>query len=145
MSYMLIPGEQLIGVYRRSVFTPAFWAWLIGSLGLYYVTLWRRNQIILTDKRVMQRTGGLIAGREVSISLENISDVDLFTTTWGALFGFGNIAIEAVNSQRPEIVFEGLAHAKHLRDEIFALQASTRQPSGQAVVQPQPLRRPMRP
>lgn len=144
MSDVLIPGEKLIGVWRRSAFTFGFWRRLIGSLGIYYFALWQRNQIVLTDHRVVQRTGGIIAGREVSISIDNVSNVDLNTTTMGAIFDYGDISIEAVNSQRPEIVFDGLAHAKRLRDEIIALQASASPQSGKTGAQSQPLQRAMR-
>src|SRR5687767_10625342 len=114
--------EKIIGVWRRSMMSPGFWARTIGTVGMYPLLLWRKNQITLTNRRVMQRVGNVLGGKEISISLENITDVTIDTSTAGALLGYSNVRIQSAGSTTAEIAFEGIADSNKLRQAIFDLQ-----------------------
>ena len=114
--------EVTIGEWRRSVKTWGFWWRTITSLGMYYLVLWRRNQITLTNRRVAQRRGNVLGGDETTMNLENITDISLDIPPMGAMFNYGHITIQSAGSTGAEISFKGLGGAKRLRETIFDLQ-----------------------
>ena len=114
--------EEIVAEFRRSTRTIGFWIRTIGTLGLYYFLLWRRNEITVTTRRVIQRTGNLIGGQETSIQLSRITDVTVRTGTFGAIFGYGEINIDSAGTSGSEIRFEGIARPHKLKDVIFDLQ-----------------------
>jgi hypothetical protein len=119
--------ERIIGYYRRSPFTPGFWWRVIFSLGLYLV-LWPRNQITLTNRRIMQHRVTFWNSNEIWLNLENIVDVHIKTPALGSLLGFGDIVVQSfVNSRQADIEFRGLDGASRLRNAIFALQDHMKQ------------------
>jgi len=113
--------EQVIGVWRRSVWTWGFWWRTVTTLGLYVLLLWRRNQITVTNRRISQRRGNILGGSETAISIENITDISLDTPPLGAIFGYGFIQVQSAGSTQAEIAFEGLGRAKKLREVLFDL------------------------
>lgn len=113
--------EEVIGVWRRSVWTWAFWWRTITTLGLYFLILWRKNQITVTNRRISQRRGNILGGSETAISIENITDISLDTPPLGAIFGYGNIQVQSAGSSQAEISFQGLGRAKKLREVLFDL------------------------
>jgi hypothetical protein len=113
--------ERTVGVWRRSVWTGGFWWRTIATLSLYYWLLWRKNQITVTTRRVMQRHGNLLGGEERAISIENITDIFVDTPALGAVLGYGNIQIQSAGSTGAEIAFQGLGRVKKLRDVLFDL------------------------
>lgn len=123
----MIGNEQMIGVWRRSARTLGFWARTIPTLGLYYLTFWRSNQITLTNRRVTQHVGSVINAREISINVENVADINLQTSFLGSILSFGDISIQSMGSDAPDIKFNGLAHARKLRDTIFEMQNRAKQ------------------
>jgi len=114
--------EEIVAEFRRSTRTLGFWIRTIGTLGLYYFLLWRRNEITVTTRRVVQRTGNLIGGQETSIQLSRITDVTVRTGSFGAIFGYGEIQIDSAGTSGSEIRFEGIARPHKLKDIIFDLQ-----------------------
>lgn len=114
--------EEIIAEFRRSTRTIGFWIRTLGTLSLYYFLLWRRNEITVTTRRVIQRTGNLIGGQETSIQLSRITDVTVRTGTFGAIFGYGEIQIDSAGTSGSEIRFEGIARPHKLKDVIFDLQ-----------------------
>jgi hypothetical protein len=113
--------EQEIGVWRRSVWTWAFWWRTITTLTLYVWVLWPRNQITVTTRRVSQRRGNVLGGDETSLSIDNITDISIDTPPLGAIFGYGNIEVQSAGSSSAEIAFQGLGRAKKLREVLFDL------------------------
>lgn len=113
--------EEVIGVWRRSVWTWGFIWRTVVTLTLYVWLLWRRNQITVTNKRIMQRRGNVLGGSETSLSLENVTDVTVRVSPMGAIFGYGDIEIQSAGSSSAEIAFGGLGRAKKLRDVVFDL------------------------
>lgn len=113
--------EVEIGVWRRSRWTWGFWWRTLCTLTLYVWLLWRRNQIVLTNRRISQRRGNILGGEETSMSIDNVTDISLDTPPLGVLFGYGNIRIQSAGSSEAEISFDGLARAKKLREVIFDL------------------------
>lgn len=114
-------AEKFIGHWRRSKWTWGFWWRTITTLGLYWLILWRRNQISVTTRRVTQRRGNILGGEETAMSIENITDIELDIPPLGAIFGFGNIQIQSAGSSTAEIAFQGLGRAKKLREVLFDL------------------------
>lgn len=113
--------EKKIGVWRRSVTSPGFWWRTLITVGLYPLILWRKNQITLTNKRVIQRRGGVLGGSEASINIENITDIFIDKSPMGAVLGYSTIRIQSAGSSAAEIAFEELGNASQLRDAIFDL------------------------
>jgi hypothetical protein len=113
--------EEIIGVWRRSVWTWGFLWRSVVTLTLYVWLLWRRNQITVTNKRVMQRRGNVLGGSETSLSIDNITDITVNVSALGAIFGYGDIEVQSAGSSAAEISFQGLGRAKRLRDVLFDL------------------------
>lgn len=114
--------EEIVAEFRRSTRTLGFWIRSIFTFGMYYFLLWRRNEITVTTRRVIQRTGNIIGGQETSIQLSRITDVTVRTGTFGAIFGYGEIQIDSAGTSGSEIRFEGIARPHKLKDVIFDLQ-----------------------
>ena len=116
-------SERVLGQYRRSFYTFGFWWRTIFTFGLYAVLIWPRNEITLTNRRLMQRTASLTVSNEIWINIEHITDVRLRVTPFGQLLGFGDISIQSfAGTTAAEIKFQGLDGATRLRDTIFRLQ-----------------------
>ncbi len=120
--------ERIIGIYRRSHWTPGFWLRVVFSLGMYLV-IWSRNRITLTNRRLMLRRATLWSSDETWMNLENVVDVHVKTSPLGSLLDFGDIVVVsyAANKNAPDIQFKGLDGATRLRNAIFALQDHMKQ------------------
>ncbi len=114
--------EYVIAEFRRSTRTLGFWWRAILTLSLYVWLLWRRNVITVTNKRIIQRTGNIIGGKETSMQIGRITDVTVSKGVLEALLGYGLIEIQSAGSSGPEIRFDGIAKPDKLRDLIFDLQ-----------------------
>ncbi|MCB9436833.1 MAG: PH domain-containing protein [Anaerolineales bacterium] len=114
--------EEVVAEFRRSTRTLGFWWRTIFTLSLYYWVLWRRNKITVTTRRVIQRTGNIVGGKETSIQLTQITDVTVSTGGLGTLLGYGLIQIQSAGSGASEISFAGIARPHRLKDIIFDLQ-----------------------
>ena len=119
--------EKIIGVWRHSRWTGGFWWRAIVTLGVYALVADRQHNITLTDHRVTERTGGLIGGSEISISLSKVTDVRVKNSALGSMLGYGDIMITG-EGEGPDIEFKGLAHPDKLRQAMFSLQQGTTAP-----------------
>ena len=113
--------EKDVAVFRRSPATLGFWWRTIVTLGLYLVTLWRLNEIHVTTRRITQRRGNILSGNETSMSLTNITDVNINKSLLGSILGYGDIIIQSAGSDTAEISFTGLQRPDKLRELIFDL------------------------
>jgi uncharacterized membrane protein YdbT with pleckstrin-like domain len=55
---------------------------------------WRRQRVVLTDERLLRLSGGMIR-RVGSVSLDQISQVELVQGLFGRLLGFGTVEVQA--------------------------------------------------
>ncbi|MCI0714257.1 MAG: PH domain-containing protein [Chloroflexi bacterium] len=113
--------EVVISQYRRSVWTGGFWWRMIVTLGLY-LYLWNRNKITLTNRRIVERRGGILGGEEISLNLARITDIRVKTGPLGAILKHGLFEVQSAGSDSAEISFEGLSHPHKLKDQIYDLQ-----------------------
>ena len=113
--------EEIVAQYRRSVWTGGFWWRVIVTLGLY-LYLWNRNKITLTNRRIVQRRGGILGGEETSLNLTRITDIRVKTGPIGAILKHGLFEVQSAGSDSAEISFEGLSHPHKLKDQIYDLQ-----------------------
>lgn len=116
--------EEIVAQYRRSPLTGGFWWRMILTLGLYYF-LWNRNKITLTDRRIVQRRGGLLGGEETSLNLNRITDIKVKTSALGSVLGYGLFEVQSAGSDSAEIHFDGLARPHRLKEQIYDLQDGT--------------------
>jgi uncharacterized membrane protein YdbT with pleckstrin-like domain len=70
---------------------------LVGSLiplgrALYKFLIWRREEYVVTNHRIIQ-VEGLLNKRTFDSSLEKVNDVQMKQSVFGRLFGFGDIEI----------------------------------------------------
>lgn len=112
--------EEVIGHWRRSRWTGGFWWRTILTFGLYLI-LWRRNQITLTTRRLIERRGGIIGGEEVSTNLSRITNIRVQTSPLGSLLKYGLLEVQTAGSDQAEISFSGLAHPFQLKEKIYDL------------------------
>jgi uncharacterized membrane protein YdbT with pleckstrin-like domain len=120
--------ERVLGTWRRSVSSPGFWLRSIFTLSLWYWLFWQRNQITVTTRRVTHYQANLVGGREVSVSINNITEVQLDTPVLGALLRFANVSIQSKGGDMtPEIVFAAVERPAELKQAIFAVQDRARQ------------------
>ena len=118
---MAVEREKPIGVWRESKANPRFWLLSIITLSLYYWLDYRHNEIRLSTRRVTQKRGSILTSNETSMSLENITNVDVNMSVIGRIFNYGDINIQTAGSNAAEIQARRLASPDKLREAIFDL------------------------
>lgn len=113
--------EVTIGVWRGSKANLQFWLKTILTLSLYYWLVYRHDSITLTTRRVTQVRGNILTSNETSMSISNITNVDVNVSLLGRIFNYGDISIQSAGSDATEIQFIRLANPIHLREVIFDL------------------------
>ena len=114
--------EKVIGHFRRSKWTGGFWWRTLVTLGLYWLILWRRNQLTLTTRRLIERRGNILGGEEISVNLSRITDIRVKTSALGSILKYGLFEVQSAGSDQAEISFAGLAQPHRLKDQIYDLQ-----------------------
>jgi hypothetical protein len=84
---------------------------------LYY----RHNKITLTTRRLTQRRGSILTGNETSMSIENVTNVDVNISLLGRILNYGDITVQSAGSNAAEIQAKRLAAPEKLRESIFDL------------------------
>ncbi len=118
---MAMGPEKVVGVWHESKANLRFWLLSIVTLSLYYFLVFSRNEIRLTTRRVTQVRGSILTTNETSMSLENITDVEVNMSALGRLFNYGDISIQTAGSSGAEIQADRLTNPNTLRDAIFDL------------------------
>lgn len=113
--------EKSVGEWYGSKSNLQYWLLTILTLTLYHWLIYRHNSILLTTRRVTQRRGNILTSNETSISMENITNVDVNQSLLGRIFNYGDIVIQTAGSGNAEIVFVRLANPIKLRESIFDL------------------------
>lgn len=115
--------ERVIGVWRRSMTSPGFWVRVLLTLTLYYWLFWERNKIMLTNRRITQFKPLIVGGSEISLAIENITEVNIHTPPLGALLGFADVKIQTPGgNQAAEIDFRAVARPAELKAAVFEQQ-----------------------
>ena len=118
---MATDREKTVGVWHESKANPRFWLLTIITLSLYYWLYYLHNKITLTTRRITQRRGSILTGNETSMSLENITNVDVNVSLLGRILNYGDITIQSAGSNAAEIQAKRLAAPEKLRESIFDL------------------------
>ena len=113
--------EEIIAHYRRSRWSWSFWWRTLSTLGLYLI-LWNRNKITLTNRRLIERRGGVLGGEEVSVNLNRITDIKVKTSALGAILKYGLFEVQSAGSDGAEITFSSLGQPHKLKEQIVDLQ-----------------------
>jgi membrane protein YdbS with pleckstrin-like domain len=116
-----IGPEKLVGIWHESKANLPFWLKTIFTLSIYYWLEYKHNEIRLTTRRLTQRRGNLFSTNETSMSIENITDVDVNKSLLGGMFNYGDISIQTAGSSGAEIRATRLSNPDKLRDAIFDL------------------------
>lgn len=114
-------AEREIGVWRGSKANLQFWLSTIVTLSLYYWLHYRHNVITLTTRRITQMRGNIFTSNETSISITNVTNIDVNISLLGRIFNYGDISIQSAGSDATEIYFVRLANPTRLREIIFDL------------------------
>lgn len=117
--------EKQVGVWHESKANPRFWLLAIITLSLYYWLVFKHNSIVLTTRRVTQYRGSVLTSNESSISLENVTNIDVNMSLLGRIFNYGDINIQSAGSNAAEIAAVRLTNPDKLRDAIFDLRDGT--------------------
>lgn len=110
--------EETILTVRESWLSPAFWAKLVFTIGLYFFW-WLGKKLVVTNRRVYYKTG-LLGGNERSIPLNRVTDMSVSRGVFGAILGYGSIRIESAGGGGTEIVATGIRGPKQVQDAILA-------------------------
>lgn len=121
MSTRAATQEQEIGVWRRSKKNLGFWGRAIITLGLWILVSYRHNKIVLTTRRVSQYRGNILTSNVTSMSVENITDINVNKSAVGSLLNYGDINIQSAGSGATEISFNAIERPDELREKIFDL------------------------
>src|SRR5262245_28515540 len=120
-AYIMSQVETKVGVWRGSKWRGGFWLRTIITLGFYYLLIYRFNNITLTNRRVTQQRGNILATNESSVAIDSITDVTVNRSALGSMLNYGDIIIQSPGGPTNEIAFIGLANANKLRELIFDL------------------------
>ena len=118
---MTMGPEKVIGVWHESNAHLRFWLLTIFTLTLYIWLVYNHNEIRLSTRRVTQKRGNIFTSNETSVSLENITNVDVNMSLLGKIFNYGDIAIQTAGSGSAEIEAKRLTNPDKLREAIFDL------------------------
>jgi uncharacterized membrane protein YdbT with pleckstrin-like domain len=118
---MTMNPEKLVGVWHESKAHVRFWLLCIITLSLYYWLDYKQNEIRLTTRRVTQRRGNIFTSNETSMSIENITDVEVNMSMLGRIFNYGDISIQTAGSSGAEVSAVRLQRPDKLREAIFDL------------------------
>ena len=113
--------ERQIGVWHGSKANLQFWLSTIVTLSLYYWLHYRHNAITLTTRRITQKRGNLFTSNETSISITNVTNIDVNISLLGRIFNYGDISIQSAGSDATEIYFNRVSNPTQLREIIFDL------------------------
>lgn len=113
--------EEIIAHYRRSRWSWSFWWRTLSTVGLY-LYMWNRNKITLTNRRLIERRGGILGGEEISVNLNRITDIRVKTSPFGAILKYGLFEVQSAGSDGAEITFTSLGQPHKLKDQIIDLQ-----------------------
>lgn len=113
--------ESTVGVWYGSKSNLQYWLKTIFSLTLYHWLYHQHNNITLSTRRVTQKRGNFLTSNETSISMENITNVDVNQSLLGRIFDYGDIVIQTAGSGNAEIQFIRLASPIKLRESVFDL------------------------
>ena len=113
--------EREVGVWRGSKANLQFWLSTIVTLSLFYWLHYRHNAITLTTRRITQMRGSILTSNETSISITNVTNIDVNVSLLGRFFNYGDISIQSAGSDATEIYFVRLADPTRLREIIFDL------------------------
>ena len=113
--------EREVGVWRGSKANLQFWLSTIVTLSLFYWLHYRHNAITLTTRRITQLRGSIFTSNETSISVSNVTNIDVNVSLLGRVFNYGDISIQSAGSDATEIYFVRLANPTRLREIIFDL------------------------
>jgi len=114
--------EKAVGVWHESKAHLRFWLLSIITLSLYYWLIYKHNYIRLTTRRLTQHRGNLFSTNDTSMSIENITDVDVNMSLLGRIFNYGDISIQtAGGSVGGEIRAVRLSNPDKLREALFDL------------------------
>lgn len=113
--------EREVGVWRGSKANIQFWLSTIVTLSLFYWLHYRHNAITLTTRRITQMRGSILTSNETSISIQNVTNIDVNVSLLGRFFNYGDISIQSAGSDATEIYFVRLANPTRLREIIFDL------------------------
>jgi membrane protein YdbS with pleckstrin-like domain len=113
--------EKTVGVWHESKASLRFWLLTIVTLSLYYWLNYKHNYILLTTRRLTQHRGNALTSNQESMSLENITDVDVNMSLLGRIFNYGDISVQTAGSSGAEISATRLSNPDKLRDAIFDL------------------------
>ncbi len=114
-------AEKQLGEWRQSKASVQFWLLAIFTLGLYVVLVYNHNSISLTSRRVTQKRGNILTSNETSISLENITNIDVNISFLGRILGYGDLKIQTAGADTAEINATRLERPEQLREAIFDL------------------------
>lgn len=113
--------ERVIGTWYGSKSNAQYWLQTILTLTLYHWLIHQHNSITLSTRRVTQKRGNFLTANETSISMENITNVDVNQSLLGRIFNYGDIVIQTAGSGNAEILFVRLANPIKLRESVFDL------------------------
>jgi len=101
---------------RGVVLIPLLLAVLV-ALGWFLVRVgsWSGTTLVVTNHRLVLRSGMLRRGRE--LALERVDDITITQTAWARMLGAGDVLIESVGEGSRES-FTGCPHPRRVRDEI---------------------------
>ncbi|MEO8393151.1 MAG: PH domain-containing protein [Chloroflexota bacterium] len=116
-----IGPEKPLGIWHESKANLPFWLKTIFTLSIYYFAVYKHNEIRLTTRRLTQRRGNLFTTNDTSMSIENITDVDVNMSLLGRMFNYGDISIQTPGSGGAEIQATRLSNPDKLREAIFDL------------------------
>jgi uncharacterized membrane protein YdbT with pleckstrin-like domain len=79
---------------------------------------WRTTSFVLTNHRVIHRTGVLAkSGRE--IPLDHINDISYYASVFARLIGAGDLRIESAGERGGQEVFSDLPHPSRIQNEMY--------------------------
>jgi uncharacterized membrane protein YdbT with pleckstrin-like domain len=85
-------------------------------LGLKYLQ-WLRTYFVVTDQRVLYRTG-VLARHGVEITLDRISNINFHQGIWERIIGTGDLEVQSAG-EAGDTLFENVRHPDGVQQEIY--------------------------
>jgi membrane protein YdbS with pleckstrin-like domain len=98
--------------------------WLTGALTIFFAVWvlymflrWIRTYFVVTDQRVIYRTG-ILARHGVEIPLERINNINFHQGVWERVIGAGDLEIQSAGEQGTTL-FENVRHPDGVQQEVY--------------------------
>lgn len=111
MTSVVVAYAMITTAIEPLVIVPAVGVWFLARLGVLMLRWYKYEIRYLTNRRIIEATG-FLGLRVASMPVTRVTDLVLDRTTFGELFGYGNLRIESAGQDQSLADVRFLVHPR---------------------------------